>query len=213
MTDDPREDERHQMVDRLVRSGRCERSSTEAALRAVPRHAFVPDGHAAEAHRDRPLPIGNGQTISAPHMVAMMLDRLALEPGERVLEVGTGCGYHAGVTAEVVGAGSVFTVEVDPELAREAEARLVDLGYDDVSVRVGDGRAGWSAHAPFDAVYLTCAAPSVPEAPLDQVVAGGRLLAPVGERVQELVLVRVAGDGTTRREHHGGVRFVPLREG
>ncbi|MFW6448552.1 MAG: protein-L-isoaspartate(D-aspartate) O-methyltransferase [Halobacteriota archaeon] len=204
---------RRNMVDRLVRSGRIERASTEAALRAVPRHAFVPAERRPAAYQDRPLPIGGGQTVSAPHMVGMMLDLLALEHGDRVLEVGTGCGYHAAVTAEVVGPEHVYSVELDAELAETAADRLERLGYGDITTRVGDGREGWPEHAPFDAIYLTCATPSIPEALVDQVHHGGRLLAPVGTGVQELVLVEVGPDGSTRREHHGGVRFVPMREG
>lgn len=211
MPADPHADRRERMVEGLKRSGRCERDTTEAAMRAVPRHEFVPEERRDEAYRDRPLSIGHGQTISAPHMVAMMLDLLALEPGERVLEIGTGCGYHAAATAEVVGAANVYTVEVVPELARAAEDRLRDLSYGDVSVRVGDGAEGWPERAPFDAVYLTCAAAEIPEALLDQVRSGGRLLAPVGDRTQELVLVHVEPDGSTRRERHGGVRFVPMQ--
>lgn len=213
MVDGHYREARRRLVDRLVRSGRCERASTEAALRAVPRHAFVPEDDRREAYRDRPLPIGRGQTISAPHMVATMLDHLAVDHGESVLEIGTGCGYHAAVTAAVVGAANTHSVEVDPELAREAVDRLERLGYGEIDVRVGDGRAGWPERAPFDAVYLTCATPSIPAALRDQVRPGGRLLAPVGTRHQELVLLEVGRDGSVVTERHGGVRFVPMRDG
>ena len=200
---------RKRMVDRLVDRGRIERERTIEALRTVPRHAFVPDSRRSAAYADRPLPIGEGQTISAPHMVGIMCDLLALEPGEAVLEIGTGCGYHAAVTAEIVGAENVYSVEYVETLARAADERLGELGYD-VSLRVGDGHEGWPSHAPYDAIYLTCAAASVPDALLAQLRTGGRLLAPIGERRQELVSVRKRDDGL-ERERHGGVRFVPMQ--
>ena len=202
---------RGRMVERLDR--RIDRASTRAALLAVPRHAFVPEGARQSAYEDRPLPIGNDQTISAPHMVAEMLDALALEPGDRVLEIGTGCGYHAALTAEVVGPSDVFSVEYDPELADRARATLAELGYGEVSVRTGDGHAGWPAHAPYDAAYLTCAAADFPEAVVEQVRPGGRLLGPLGTHRQTLVLAEKREDGSLARERRGGVRFVPMRGG
>lgn len=211
MPDGDQAEARGRMVDRLERRGYCERDSTAAAMRAVPRHAFVPADRRAEAYADRPLPIGDGQTISAPHMVAMMVDLLSLESGDRVLEIGTGCGYHAAVVAEVVGAEHVFSVELSPTLAEAASDRLSALGYSDISINVGDGALGWPEHAPYDAAYLTCAAPELPPAVVDQVRPGGRVLAPVGMATQELVLAVVGEEGVSRREHHGGVRFVPLR--
>jgi len=207
--DDPAE-ARGRMVDRLV--GRVERASTAAAMRAVPRHAFVPEGRRGDAYADRPLPIGQGQTISAPHMVAEMVDRLALSPGDQVLEIGTGCGYHAAVTAEVVGAENVYSVEYHASLAEAARERLAELGYGEVSIRAGDGWAGWPEHAPYDAIYLTCAAPEVPSALLEQLRAGGRLLAPIGEGNQRLVMVEREPDGVERTELTR-VRFVPMRGG
>ncbi|MFC6941028.1 protein-L-isoaspartate(D-aspartate) O-methyltransferase [Salinirubellus sp. GCM10025818] len=200
---------RERMVDHLISRGRIERESTERALRAVPRHEFVPEPRRGAAYEDRPLPIGEGQTISAPHMVAVMCDRLELDAGERVLEVGTGCGYHAAVTAEIVGPGNVYTVEFHEDLAREADARLSRLGYD-VDVRAGDGREGWPEAAPFDAAYLTCAAPEFPRRVVEQVRPGGRLLAPLGDRRQVLVAAWKRADGSLDREEHGAVRFVPL---
>jgi protein-L-isoaspartate(D-aspartate) O-methyltransferase len=142
-------------------------------------------------------------------MVGVMCDRLALESGERVLEVGTGCGYHAAVTAEIVGGSGVYSVEYHGDLARRAEARLDRLGYD-VRVRAGDGREGWPEAAPFDAAYLTCAAPEFPRGVVEQVRPGGRLLAPVGRNRQTLVSAWKRADGSLDREEHGAVRFVPL---
>jgi protein-L-isoaspartate(D-aspartate) O-methyltransferase len=200
---------RNRMVGRLVDHGRIERESTERALRAVPRHEFVPESRRGAAYEDRPLPIGEEQTISAPHMVGVMCDRLELESGERILEIGTGCGYHAAVTAEIVGPGNVYTVEYHEALAREAEARLDRLGYE-IHVRAGDGREGWPEGAPFDAAYLTCAAPEFLRKVAEQVRPGGRLLAPIGRNRQTLVAAWKRADGSLDREEHGAVRFVPL---
>ena len=203
--------ERQRMADSLVRSGRVADERVREALATVPRHEFVPPERRDRAYDDRPLPIGDGQTISAPHMVAIMAEKLELEPGERVLEIGTGCGYHAAVTAELVGdEGAVYSVEYGEELADEAESRLADLGYD-VAVRVGDGREGWPEHAPYDAAYLTCAAPAFPDAVVDQVRTGGRLLAPVGTAFQTLVFARKREDGSLETREHGGVQFVRMR--
>jgi len=198
------------MVDRLEAEGHAECPSTAAALRAVPRHVFVPDASVATAYADQPQPIGDGQTISAPHAVAWITDELALSPSDRVLEVGTGCGYHAAVTAAVVDDGRVWSVECRASLAGSARERLARLGCD-VSVRHGDGAAGWPTNAPYDAAYLTCAAPSVPEAVVEQVRPGGRVVAPVGTDRQQLVTLHVETSGV-RREQHGAVRFVRMAD-
>jgi protein-L-isoaspartate(D-aspartate) O-methyltransferase len=184
---------------------------TLAAMRAVPRHAFVPEGKRGAAYDDTPLPIGEGQTISAPHMVALMADLLELQTGDTVLEIGTGCGYHAAVTAELVGAENVYSVEYHDRLASEARETLAAAGYGAVSVRTGDGKQGWPEHAPYDRAYLTCAAPSLPEAVVEQVRPGGIVLAPVGDRQQVLVRARRRADGSLDRSEHGRVRFVPLQ--
>ena len=209
MTGDRRE-EREALVDRLA-DRRDLSAATERAMRAVPRHEFVPADRQSAAYDDTPLPIGEGQTISAPHMVAIMTDLLEAEEGDRVLEVGTGCGYHAAVTAEVVGAANVYSVEYHDSLGRRARETLRAAGYGAVSVRAGDGREGWPEHAPYDRAYLTCAAPDFPEAVVDQVRPGGVVLAPIGERTQTLVRARKREDGSLDRERHGGVRFVPLQ--
>jgi protein-L-isoaspartate(D-aspartate) O-methyltransferase len=204
-------DARERLVERL--NHRISRESTRAALLAVPRHAFVPEQSREAAYEDRPLPIGNGQTISAPHMVAEMLDALALEPGDRVLEIGTGCGYHAALTAEVAGGEHVYSVEYEAELADQARRILAELGYGDIAVRVGDGHAGWPEHAPYDAAYLTCAADDYPEAVVEQVRPNGRLLGPLGSTRQTLVFAEKRTDGSLVREDRGAVRFVPMRGG
>ncbi len=200
---------RDQMVERLLSRGYIHRDATADALRAVPRHEFVPPKKHDVAYHDRPLPIGEGQTISAPHMVATMMDKLALSPGEEVLEIGTGCGYHAAVTAEIVGAGNVYSVEYVAELAESARERFDRLGYE-IAVRTGDGHEGWPEHAPFEAAYLTCAAEQVPPALVEQVRTGGQILAPIGDIRQQLVRLTVTSEGTTR-ETFGGVRFVPMQ--
>jgi protein-L-isoaspartate(D-aspartate) O-methyltransferase len=204
---------RERLVERLEAEGRISDDAVAEAMRAVPRHEFVPSGRRGDAYADRPLPIGEGQTISAPHMVAMMADLLDLDPGEDVLEVGTGRGYHAAVTAEVVRPAHVYSVEYQPQLAERARETLGDLGYGDVSIRVGDGHEGWPEHAPYDAAYLTAAPPTIPERVIEQVRPGGRVLAPVGRTRQQLVIASVGEDGVADRETHGGVRFVSMQGG
>lgn len=208
-------DARERLIERLARRRDTSERVLEA-MRSVPRHEFVPDATPERAYADRPLPIGDGQTISAPHMVAIMTDLLDLEAGDRVLEIGTGCGYHAAVTAELVGeTGEVYGVEYVADLAESARDRLDRLGYGEVvNVRVGDGHEGWPDPAPYDAAYLTCAAENgVPDAVVGQTREGGRIVAPVGGRAhQELVRLTVTPEGT-ERENHGGVRFVPMVDG
>ena len=206
-----RADERDAMVRRLRQRGALDRESTAAALRAVPRHEFVPPEARDAAYEDRPLRIGAGQTISAPHMVATMTDLLALDSGDRVLEIGTGCGYHAAVTAAVVDPATVYSVEFEPSLAASARERVAELSYD-VEVRVGDGHEGWPEHAPYDAAYLTCAPAELPQAVVEQVRPGGVVVGPVGGGRQTLVRVRRRADGSLERETHGAVRFVPMRD-
>ena len=201
---------RERLVARLDRKGRIERDTTREALLAVPRHEFVPDSQSKNAYDDRPLPIGENQTISAPHMVAMMTDLLAPSTTDSILEIGTGCGYHAAVTAAI--AGEVRSVEYHESLAESARERLSKLGYD-VAIRVGDGHDGWAAHAPYDGAYLTCAAAEIPEAVVEQVRPGGAIVAPIGDRRQTLVRARRRADGGFDRETHGGVRFVRMQGG
>ncbi len=211
MTDADLREARERMVEGLVSGGRISDERVADALRAVPRHAFVPEGKRDAAYADRPLPIGDGQTISAPHMVAVMAELLDVAAGDRVLEIGTGCGYHAAVTAEL--GAEVYSIEFEPRLAREARERLDRLGYD-VRVREGDGHEGWPEHAPYDAAYLTCAAGEFPGAVVEQVRPGGTLLAPLSDGVgQTLVAATRRADGSLDRESHGGVRFVEMRGG
>ena len=202
--------DRDELADALAARPNVSDRAAEA-IRAVPRHEFVPEGRRQHAYDDRPLPIDEGQTISAPHMVAIMATELDLQAGERVLEIGTGCGYHAAVTAELVGAENVYSVEYVPDLAERAEETLANVGYDGVSVHVGDGREGWPEHAPYDAAYLTCAAPEFPPAVVEQVHTGGRLVAPIGTGRQRLVHAVRREDGSLETTDRGGVRFVTMQ--
>jgi len=179
-----------------------------AAMRAVPRHCFVPEYETASAYHDSPLPIGQGQTISQPYIVALMSEMLELTGDERVLEIGTGSGYQAAVLARL--AAEVITVERFESLAQEARERLQGLGIDNVHVEVGDGSLGWPACAPYDAIIVTAASPEVPPPLEEQLAEGGRLIVPAGPRwTQQLVRVRRV-HGQLKRERTIGVAFVPL---
>jgi protein-L-isoaspartate(D-aspartate) O-methyltransferase len=180
-----------------------------AAMAWVPREWFVPPSLSGAAYDDRPLPIGNGQTISQPYVVAWMTAHLAPRRRDRVLEVGTGSGYQTAVLARL--AGHVFTTERLPDLLVEAEDRFRRLGLTTISTRLGDGATGWPEHAPFDGIIVTAAAPAVPAPLVDQLAPGGRLVIPVGEQAeQDLVIVTRSSDGSLTERRVGGVRFVPL---
>jgi len=186
-------------------------STTLAAMRAVPRHEFVPPEMREHAYRDEPLPIGHGQTISQPYIVAYMTQAARPRPGLNVLEIGTGSGYQAAVLAQ---AGCrVHSIEIVRELAEQARATLTRLGYGSVVVRHGDGYVGWSEAGPFDAVLLTAAPEAVPETLVAQLAPRGRLIAPVGEERgrQNLVLIEKDSSGVPHRRTLLPVRFVPMR--
>lgn len=180
------------------------------AMRTVPRHAFVPVGQEAYAYHDYPLPIGEGQTISQPYIVAFMTEALGLDPNSRVLEIGTGSGYQAAVCAEI--AREVYTIEIVEPLAKSAAERLKTLGYPNVFVRAGDGFYGWPQKGPFDAIIGTAAAKRVPPALLGQLEEGGRMILPVGSAFgfQYLILMTKDADGTVHRRRVMPVRFVPM---
>ncbi|HOO54735.1 MAG TPA: protein-L-isoaspartate O-methyltransferase [Methanothrix sp.] len=180
------------------------------AMGRVPRELFVPESIRYMAYEDHPLPIGEGQTISAPHMVAIMCDVLDLQEGMKVLDVGTGSGYHAAVMADLVGPkGHVYSIERVPELVVYARRNLREVGIENVTVVEGDGSGGLPDHAPYDRINVAATAPKVPEPLKDQLGVGGKLVIPVGSCYQELVLVIRTEEGF-ELEHHGGVVFVPL---
>ena len=178
-----------------------------AAIRKVPRHLFVPEGSRAEAYEDYPLPIGRSQTISQPYIVGLMSELMLLSGTERVLEIGTGSGYQAAVLAEI--AAEVYTMEIIPELAQSAERTLTGMGYTNIRVRCGDGFAGWPEAAPFDAVMVTAAPKYIPQALVDQLKPGGRIVIPVGSGSQELIR-GVKTDKGLVTENIIPVRFVPM---
>jgi protein-L-isoaspartate(D-aspartate) O-methyltransferase len=179
-----------------------------AAMAAVPRHLFVPPQHRDQAYEDIPLPIGHGQTISQPYIVALMTQALCLRPDSRVLEIGTGSGYQSAVLAHITPA--VWSVETIPELAETARERLQGLGLQ-VSVRAGDGRLGWPEHAPYDGIIVTAASPDVPPALAAQLAEGGRLVIPVGEGSWDQVLWLIRKEGEAlQKQYLADVRFVPL---
>jgi protein-L-isoaspartate(D-aspartate) O-methyltransferase len=201
--------QRERMVEQIAALG-VRDPAVLAAMRAVPRERFVPEHLAHRAYDDGPLPIGEGQTISQPYVVAVMTEALRLQPRDRVLEIGTGSGYAAAVLASIV--AEVYTVERVASLAESACRRLVDLGYANVHVRLGDGSLGWAEHAPYDAIVVTAGGPDVPPSLLRQLAPHGRLVMPVGPepRAQRLVrMVRTADDGY-EREDLEEVAFVPL---
>ncbi len=183
------------------------------ALRTVPRHEFVPPGMRDQAYENRPLPIGHHQTISQPYIVAIMTDLLHPRPGDRVLEIGTGCGYQAAVLSGLV--AKVYSIETVADLSAEAGERLRRLGYTNVELRQGDGYLGWPEEAPFDAIIVTAAAPDLPEALVKQLKPGGRMVIPLGHRAgdQALNLVRKGEDGTIDRRVVLPVAFVPMVPG
>lgn len=206
------QESRERLAEQVEAAG-IEDSATLAAIRDVPRHEFVPPEQQAYAYIDTPLPIGHGQTISQPAVVALMTELVEPRPGMRVLEVGTGSGYQAAVLAET--GARVWTIEIFDALAQQARDRLARLGYSKVQVRHGDGYAGWPEAAPFDAIVVTAAADSIPPALLKQLAPGGRLVMPVGdpETHQELVLIQKDEKGRIASRRLIPVRFVPLLRG
>jgi protein-L-isoaspartate(D-aspartate) O-methyltransferase len=201
---------RRLMVEEQLRDRDIEDPRVLAAMGRVPRHLFVPSALRFRAYADHPLPIGNGQTISQPYIVALMTQLAEVEADDVVLEIGTGSGYQAAVLSEI--AKEVYTIEIVPDLAETAKARLAELGYEDVTVRTGDGYLGWKEKAPFDAILVTAAAPEVPPPLVEQLAPGAILVIPVGpqSQVQSLLRIQKAADGTTVTRDILPVVFVPL---
>lgn len=198
--------QRDQLVKQLELEGISDVRTLEA-IGKVPRHKFVPESLRDHSYEDRPLPIGHAQTISQPFIVAYMVQELKLSADDRVLEIGTGSGYHAAVISELC--RQVYSIEIIPELGESARELLAELNYSNVEVRIGDGYVGWEEHAPFDAVILTAAPPEIPQPLLNQLRIGGRLIAPVGVDWQELVLMVRTENGFDRKKLLP-VRFVPM---
>jgi len=210
---DPRAAERARMVREQIESRDAHNPAVLRALRSVPRHLFMPEEVRDLAYQDHPVPIGHGQTISQPYIVAIMTQLLEPAKEHKVLEIGTGSGYQAAVLDGLV--KHVYTIEIVPELARSASATLVKLGYRNVTVRHGDGYQGWPEQAPFDRIIVTAAPPELPQALLDQLKPGGKLVAPVGSTVwgQDLVVVEKNAQGKISRRSVFPVMFVPMVKG
>ena len=200
-------DARSRMVADQIRARGVRDPRVLDALTRVPRHLFIPEDCRADAHEDRPVDIGFGQTISQPYIVGYMTEALQLDPAHRVLEIGTGCGYQTAVLAEL--AREIYSVELIDALARRARRTLDDLKYANIHIRAGDGYAGWPEHAPFDRMLVAAAAEEVPPALVDQLVDGGILVIPVGSARQELRVLRKRVDGMETLSTLA-VRFVPL---
>lgn len=201
---------RDEMVRRQIAARGVRDRRVLEAMRTVPREAFVPERLAELAYDDTPLPIGEEQTISQPYVVALMAEALELGPGDQVLEIGAGSGYAAALLSRM--AREVWAVERHEPLARQARERMERLSYSNVHIIHGDGTLGWPEHAPYDAIVVAAGGPEVPQALLDQLAAGGRLVIPIGPdpRTQNLIRVRHRADGVYAREDLGAVRFVPL---
>lgn len=210
-TDDVRADEREQMVVRQIERRGISDERVLKAMRAVPRHAYVPENVRPQAYRDSPLPIGLEQTISQPYIVALMSELLQVSPGQKVLEIGTGSGYQAAVLAEM--GADVYSIEILCELAERADEDLSATGYDEVNVRCGDGYKGWPEQAPFERIIVTAAPPELPQDLVDQLAVGGRLVVPVGEQRQMLQVVTKTDDDTIETSDQLPVRFVPMVPG
>ena len=219
LADDPYGDARMTMVKEIEDDVRrtslyLDRDSLDPrvmdAMAAVPRHRLIPDDMRDSAYENRPLPIGHGQTISQPYIVAVMTDLLKTTPSSRVLEVGTGSGYQAAILAEVV--EKVYTIEIIEPLGELARENLAALGYRNIEVRIGDGYYGWKEQAPFDAIIVTAAASHIPPPLIEQLASGGHMIIPVGSRfmVQQLVLVEKDDEGQVTTRQILPVRFVPL---
>ena len=200
---------REKMVTTQIIARGVKDSRVIEAMRKVPRHLFVPENMRESAYDDRPLPIGEGQTISQPYIVAFMTEVLHLSPGDKVLEIGTGSGYQAAILAEIV--SEVYTIEIRPRLGETARERLKEMGYSNIFVKIGDGYKGIPEKAPFNAVIVTCAPEKIPRPLIDQLTEGGRMIIPVGERrgIQKLVLLKKV-EGKIMTKAVMNVLFVPM---
>ena len=200
--------EKEELIQHLIREGYLKSKEVIEAMRAVPREIFVPEHLREYAYADMPLEIGHGQTISAPHMVAMMLEALQLNENSKVLEIGTGTGYHAAVAAKIAEKGMIYTIERIEELAEKARENFRKLGIKNVRVFVGDGSMGLPEYAPYTHIYATCSAPKISEKLIEQLAKGGRMVIPVGRIYGELWLVEK--NDVIKKRNLGGCAFVPM---
>jgi protein-L-isoaspartate(D-aspartate) O-methyltransferase len=202
--------QREQMVKTQMESRGIRNIATLSAMRKVPRHLFVPSDQVSQAYADQPLPIGYGQTISQPYIVAYMTEVISPSPDFKVLEIGTGSGYQAAVLGEIV--KEVYTIEIVEALGKATQKRLAELNYKNVEVKIADGYHGWKEHAPFDAIVVTAASEHIPPPLVGQLKEGGRMIIPVGSpfMVQQLMLVEKRKDGKLRTSSLMPVRFVPF---
>jgi protein-L-isoaspartate(D-aspartate) O-methyltransferase len=204
------DEQRKQLILTLQRNGYITSEPVKQAFLSVPREAFVPDFLKKFSYVDTPLDIGQGQTISAPHMVAIMCEALDIHEGQKILEIGAGSGYHAAIVSHLVGVkGKVYTIERFETLAQQAKKNLTQSGCTNVIVKVGDGSCGLPDYKPYDRIYVTCAAPSIPQPLIDQLSDPGKLLIPIGDMYCELTLLE-KDKGNTTVNHLGGCVFVPL---
>ena len=201
------EKQRSSMVDSQIRARGVTDQRVLDAMRRVPRHEFVPEPYTSNAYEDSPLPIGLNQTISQPYIVGYMTDELKVDPKSKVLEIGTGSGYQAAILAEL--AEQVFTIEIVPELAKRSTATLQRLGYKNVKVMAGDGYRGWPSEAPFDRIIVTAAPDHIPQPLVDQLAVGGRMIIPVGDYYQQMVIITKTERGVVQQRTID-VRFVPM---
>ncbi len=206
-TEEHFQEERREMIEQQIRQRGIKDERVLEAMQKVPRHKFVPKMYKGSAYEDYPLPIGYDQTISQPYIVAYMSEILQLSGDEKVLEIGTGSGYQAAVLCVL--AKEVYTIEIVEPLCKQADSTLQTLGYDNCYVRCGDGYKGWPEEAPFDAIIVTAAPPTIPQPLIDQLAEGGRMIIPVGRFMQYLKLI-TKKDGEIREERTISVRFVPM---
>jgi len=200
-------DLREKMVETQIKARGIKDARVIKAMKKIPRHIFVPENMRAHAYNDEPLPVGEGQTISQPYIVAYMTEVLQLKADNKILEIGTGSGYQAAVLAEIV--NEVYTVDIIEVLSQRAQNVLKELGYKNIHYEIGDGKAGWKEHAPYDKIIVTAAPSQIPEALQEQLKMNGKMIIPVGEAFQELVLV-TRTTHKTKKKKLLPVRFVPL---
>ncbi len=200
------------MVEKTIEARGVSDKAVLDAMREVPRHRFIPASGQGRAYNDHPVPIGQGQTISQPYIVALMTELLEVEPGDKILEIGTGSGYQAAVLAEILQGtgGRVYTIEIFEKLGQRAAAVLEELGYKNVRVRIGDGFKGWPEEAPFDGIIVTASPSEVPTPLKEQLAEGARLVIPVGSRTNQMLKVYVKEGGKLVERDALAVRFVPL---